>query len=544
MAFGQKKYGSAGSDIAWSGIYNKIATLIILLSSAFWLYYIALQSAFSPLSSDENYMSHIIWMVNTGYRQYYDFHSFHLPFYFWIAHGASIFLSAQADDLSYILAIRLLFSFLAVFYIIFYVALAKKAAIGREPTWQSIVATIPFLGVFLVFGRMLEIRPDAASLWLVNLAWFCILSAALTRDRRRFELLLVAGAIAGITSLGFSARAAVVSLGIALSILLLVVGQRQWRALYMLSAVGLAAVLVAVSALITYPDFIHKVYYAAFVEPRIVMGAVPLSTRLFDPPRMAMMICILGACAGFVVSWRAGRFYFAATSIIACITQIVLILVDPSPFGYVYGYATVPSLVGWLVLGNVKTRFDLGGVSIFLWAAGAALTAAITMACAAYIVVKHRDPPAGSILRIRFDSPLSARTIAALPTERLVTSILNDRRQNIFDDIAVHSALCTRLNGKVLVVPASHPICVPDVSRNWSSFPAIDQGANWPDDRTAAAANRHLFEPDKPVLVIWRTWGIKADAEPPAWISLNLGQCYRRYPGFALLMARCRNASR
>ena len=384
---------------------------------------------------------------------------------------------------------------------------------------------------------MLEIRPDAVSLWLINLAWFCVLGAALTANARRFEVLLVAGALAGLLSLGFSARAAIVSVGLAVAMLVLVVGQRQWRAFYLLAAVGIVAALIAGAAWRMYPAFLYKVYVSAFVETRTMMPVVPLTMRLFLPTRLALIVCILGAFGGFWAAWRAGHRYFAAVAMIAGGTQLALIFLDPSPFEYVYGYATVPCLAGWLILGDRRRR----RVSLFptgLWITGVALTAVLATACAAYGVVKHKDPPAGSNLRLRFDRPLTASAIAAMPTERLVAASFATRRQDIFDDIAIRSALCARLDGKVLVAPPSHPICLADTSRNWSTLPAMTQAtADGRADAAAARSSQHLFEPS-PVLIIWGTWA-DGGAEPPGWIARNLGKCYQRHPGFALLVSHC-----
>jgi len=122
------------------------------LVTGLWVYYFLVQKL--PLISDEAYFTHIFWLLNRGERQYIDFYSHTLPFYFDLIRPLVPF----GDGLGFIYWLR------GVSLLV----LAAYALMVRPVVW-------PYLLMFILFGRMVEIRSDTIGLLLFNIAWLLLL---------------------------------------------------------------------------------------------------------------------------------------------------------------------------------------------------------------------------------------------------------------------------------------------------------------------------------------------------------------------------------
>ena len=82
-------------------IMKPLRTVVLSTAIIAWLYYFLQQKL--PLSADETYFAHIFWLLKQGYRQYVDFYSTHLPFYF---EAIRSFLPSGGGSLGFIWPLR------------------------------------------------------------------------------------------------------------------------------------------------------------------------------------------------------------------------------------------------------------------------------------------------------------------------------------------------------------------------------------------------------------------------------------------------------
>jgi hypothetical protein len=215
--------------------------------------------------------------------------------------------------------------------------------------------------------------------------------------------------------------------------------------------------------------------------------------------------------------------------------QLLLVLSDPAPFQYVYGWALIPTLAGLAPIGEASGH---GHADKRLAYFGLCLAGFLASLSAAYAIVKQQQPPTGSILRLSVDRPMDQGELARISTPKLVSRMISgEGQQLLWNQLSVRSALCRRVNGPVLSVLASHPICLSDTSPDWIDFgwPAMHQGTVLDERRFAAMIGA------RPELFIWGRQSGAARLHEGAIARLR--SCYRSYPGFALLTEQCRKAS-
>lgn len=235
---------------------------------------------------------------------------------------------------------------------------------------------VALLLVFLVVGRMVEVRVDTGGLLLVNAAW------------------AIAAVFAGLALL-FSARAAGMVAVLGLLLLYLAARSRDLvtvRALLLVAgsflAAGLALYLLA-------PESVNMVIRACFLEPsKLLAGRVPLAVRFLAPDRLPLTVLIAG---GLLAGWkllRSSAVELGVVVAVACGAQLLLILLDPSPFQYVYGWAAVPAVLG------IVSASPLVALSLPLVIASGLVSLSV-----AFGLARGEAPPTGSYLRRTFDAP-------------------------------------------------------------------------------------------------------------------------------------------
>jgi hypothetical protein len=204
-----------------------------------------------------------------------------------------------------------------------------------------------------------------------------------------------------------------------------------------------------------------------------------------------------------------------------------LILLDPSPFPYVYGWALLPTLAGLSFADRFK-RLDGRFIVAAVGFAGAASMAALTLP---YPLLKGRQAPTGSNFRVLLDRPLSSSDISKQSTEALVALMISGRfQQSLGNQLAIRQAICKRVQGTVLAVWQNHPICLPDASYYWYElkWPNILAGGEPPQPAPWFEA---IFENCPPEIMIWSVPGGASELNP--WAK-NLLRGYVLYDGFAV----------
>jgi hypothetical protein len=382
-------------------------------------YSFIIRCVIGQLDADERYFSHIVWLLDHGFVQYRDFYSNHLPLYF---HVAALLVHAD-DNLTFVYWLRAL----SLAVIPAYGAMVLVA--GRD---KWVAAAV--LAAFIAFARMSEIRPDTFGLLLMNGAWFL-----LVKKPKRFGL----ATILAVASLLFSARAAVCLAGFGATSL-----YAFWNEPKRMARAALVGSLALVTVLLVTTAFypLREVVGYVFLEPLGLMARVPLTERFLALPDRFSLVA-LTACA--LVVCRRDRVIAGAAA-----TQLVMIAFDPSPFGYVYGWAAVPVAVG-LSRGPALVRV-----------AAATIPATIlAVMIASYWILKGHDAPPGSGLRTTIERPIG--TLDGYTTPQLVGLMIEGRQQALWNSLAIRSAVCKRVRGTVLTVFSSQPICLPDAQYGW-----------------------------------------------------------------------------
>jgi hypothetical protein len=516
-------------------ISDATTTYLLAALLTFWAYYAVVAKLLAPLSFDEIYMAHLLWMMSQGMRPYVDFDTIHLPLFFALLQP---FSSATMKDggLDILIALKFLFALTIPLYVV----LALRAV--QEVDWEAlgrlraVLLTCSIALMYFALGRVTEIRPDLVALVCVNTAWFLLLRASRPSLRRRRMMLMIGASLVAVIALAFSARAGVVAIGLVAAMLYLLYAAKDRRTFIVLVVLG---ALIAASLFAYYvfnSDYVDLVIGSAFGTSRELTPTVPFPVRFTHPPRTMIVLTMVIAFAATVRLWRRRREALDATVLIAIATQFALIVVDPSPFEYVYGYAIVPVLVAWTrlpaSLSGSGVRFSRAVAPLAL----ATITAPLAFASIAYLVVKGHQPPVGSLLRTALDSGITPAKVAAIPTEKLVPLLYTDPPHHLFAQLAIREEICRRIRGPVLAATPSHPICVSDSSRRWHHLlwpPLMDGGGPTPPVESTAA----LFA-RSPTLVIWQIH-ILSNRTPPIWMRRDLSACYRFYGGFAMRAARC-----
>lgn len=426
--------------------------LVQWIAIILWAYFWTVQRLAGSLGADELFFSHMFWLMHQGLHQYTDFYSYHLPTYFWM-------LSPLAgNDVSFVYWLRAT-SLIAV---------TGYCAMTRPLLW-------PFVFMFLIFARMAEIRPDTFGLLLMNAGWFAL-----------FKRRTVLGAVLAGLSLFFSARAAVVGVGFAL-VCLYASDKAQVRKLMLLA---IAAMIVATTAFVIFQHDLAMILRAAFLEPGRVIPRMSMATRFgldrFSTDRLVPLTMITIALLSSLVSYARDRDRDAAIIAGACATQLVLIVFDPAPYEYVYGWAMIPTVRGLLLTGllvNLPSRALLSGAA----AAGAA---AIFAGCMFDHVAHHHAPRTQSAFHLLPD--LSVSPVERMSTPALVAA--SDNPGEIWNQVATRRELCRRIKGRVAALFGFQPICLRDATYEWF-------GVTWHMRTIKRIADRKAAQ-----LLIWGDW--------------------------------------
>ena len=482
--------------------------VLSLAAAGFLLAYWLLHNVFGPLVYDEVYFAHTLWLILSGQAQYVDFYSSHLPTYFTLM--AAILPNSGPLDLGFIWTARMIGVLVLAAYLLILFKLERRRAIQL----------MPLLLVFIILGRMIEIRTDTFGLLLFNGAWAILLSGRSPRN-------IVAASLLAVGGLSFSARAGIMAIGFAMIIALLLYRRRDLKTF--LALVLLATVLAVAGALtwVVNGDYVELLVRSVFLDPAQLFPTVTLGQRLFNPDRAPLVALVVSALFIALAAGRRGiQVEQSAVIAGACVTQLALIAADPSPFAYVYGWSAIPTVVGFALLHElVGTRAKAGVAAL-----GAGLASTLAGLIIAYILVKGHQPPTGSILRLTLDDPIERQELDRLPTEVLVRMMASGERQQLLaNQLKIRRAVCERVRGPVLTVFPYHPICLPDAAYHWYEvqWPGAFAGAS-PEEQAAFAA---MFREARPFLFVWSGPGAPQTLSDQATKALK---GYRVADGFAI----------
>ena len=484
---------------------------LAIAAAAFWTYYYLLHFAWGPLKVDELYFAHVFWLMRQGLEPFTDFYSAHLPFYFWLV-GLAV-PDGAATDLSFVWVLRAS----AVLAALAYPALLYRLDRG------SFVYLLPFLLAFLVWGRMAEIRPDTFGLLLFNFGWWWLLKGG---ERRH---ILLAALFSGL-AVCFSARAAVMGVGMAAACAWLCLSRRDGGTFVRLALLGLGFASAAALFYAVDPARFELMIHSVYLEPSSVMPELTLVQRVLPFNRLILLVLIvaaLGAAALALSRRQAGHRPLVIA--IACATQLILILiVDPSPFQYVYGWAALPTLAGLALIGGVVGERRLHSGLAIIAAAGTAVMLCLSFA---YLVSNGRSPRTGSILRITSDPPVDRGTLTQSTTPQLLAMMVStEGQQALSNQLALLSEICGRIRGPALRIFYAETICLSDMRYDWP-------GLRWAPmfEGVTARGSRSEFErliaERRPELVAWGKQHYRPRLN--AW-GRALLKDYEVYDGFAL----------
>lgn len=477
--------------------------LLAILTSAFAIHYYVLHELLGLLAVDEIYFAHVFWLMRSGQELYTDFYANHLPAYFLLGP----LLPAGGDtDLSFVWVLRAM-GLLAV---------AAYGAMLWSLARRDFPYLLPFLLLFIVFGRMSEIRPDTVGLLLFNAGWWLLLKETSRRN------VLIAAALAGL-ALAFSARAAVMALGMGALMAWLCWHRRDWRTLRTLVGMGAGFFLLIGLAFLAAPQEIGRIVRLVYLDPVAIMPNVPLSLRLLPLDRLLMVLLILIALAAAGLRRSHPR---SPVVLFAGTTQLLLILADPSPYQYVYGWAAIPTLAGLSLLGNSAPQRLHAGLAI-----SSGLLAVLTIS----LSLSGSTPRPGSMLRLTYDAPFGSGELARSSTPELLRiATTSERQQGMWNQLALYGEICRRIPGPVLTKFYANMICQRDALYDWA-------GLQWPpifeDDPSQASrvAFEQLFAEHPPALVAWGKQHYVPKLNP--WGRALLAD-YDIYEGYALKRQR------
>ena len=487
---------------------SPIVKWLTLLAAAFWLHYCLVHDVLGLLTVDEIYFAHVFWLMREGLEPYSDFYSAHLPAYFRIF--GLLIPPAPALDLSFVWILRAVTA----------LAMAAYAVLLFTVSRRHFLFLLPLLLLFFTAGRMVEIRPDTLGLLLFNFGWWWLL-----RGTGRTNILLAA-ACAG-AALFFSARAAVMIVGLAVLLICLCVRRRDFRtfAYLVLMAVGFAAIVALDYA--SDPATFALMVKSVYLDPLALMPDLSLGQRIFAVDRLvllAMIVTALGAALRMLARGVASDEALVVAA--GCVAQLVLIVVDPSPFQYVYGWAAIPTLAGIALLGRIWSR----GLDAGLAFAGSAL-AIVLVSLSLAVAINGRAATPGSILRITYDAPMPKAELQRSATPHLLSMMGSaERQQPLWNQLALLAEICRRVRGPVLAKFYAHPICVRDAHYDWA-------GIKWPPilegevDRGTGPEFEALFAMRPPELVAWGKHHYRPKLTP--W-GRSLLKDYAVYDGFAV----------
>lgn len=486
--------------------------LLALGAAVFWLHYFLVQRVFGLLNIDQVYFAHLFWLIDHGLKPFADVYSAHLPTYFLLL-GPLVQRSSEFD-LGFVWVLKATgVAAAAVYPVLLY-------QMGR----RDFSFLLPFLLLFLIFARMTEIRPDTVGLLLFNAGWWSLLRGS---ERRH---ILVGAALAGLALL-FSARAAVMIVGMAALCAFLCWRAKDAGTFARLVALALGFGAIVLIAYAADPSTFLLMVNAVYLEPAAVMPEVGLAQRLLAPDRLLLVTLIVAALAAAVVTLRRDRSDHRALVVAAaCLTQLALILVDPSPYQYVYGWAALPALAGLSLLGRwsvPRLHAALGALAFVL--AGSLLWVSLASYAA------NGTPLPGSFFRLSYDAPFATGELARAPTPRLLAMMVStERQQALWNQIDLLSEVCRRIREPALTRFYANPICLGDRTHDWPGlkWPAVFEGDTSPRSRREF---EELFAARPPKLVAWGRQHYRPRLNP--WGRRLLHE-YDIYDGFAVRRER------
>jgi hypothetical protein len=474
---------------------------LAILAAVFAVHYYVLHELLGLLAVDEIYFAHVFWLLRHGLDLYTDFYANHLPTYFALL---GPFLPAGGDsDLTFVWVLRSTCLLAAAAYVGMLWTLSRR----------DFLYLLPFLFLFLAFGRMTEIRPDTIGLLLFNAGWWLLL-----KDHSRRNI-LIAALLAG-AALTFSARAAIMAVGMGLLMTWLCTVRRDWTTLKLLVAIGIAFFGLIGLAYAVLPERIGTIVRFVYLDPIEIMPKIPLSARLLPIDRLLMTALTAIALVAALIRRSEARAQVVA---FGCATQLVLIVIDPSPFQYVYGWAAIPTLAGLSLIGDrFPDRLHLGLVSV---------SAALALFAAGLALGGPTQRP-GSMLRLTYDRPFGAELAKASTPELLRLATTTERQQGLWNQLALYSEICHRVPGPVVTKFYANMICQRDSLYYWARLPPILE-----DDLSIAtrAEDERLFATHPPALVAWGKQHYRPRLNP--WGRALLAD-YDVYDGYALKRQR------
>jgi hypothetical protein len=487
---------------------SPIAKGLAILASAFWIHYLLVHEILGPLTVDEIYFAHVFWLMREGLEPYADFYSAHLPAYFDILSLAVP--SAPALDLSFVWTLRAVSAAVIAIYAVLLFQLGRR----------DFLFLLPLLLLFVSLGRMAEIRPDTFGLLLFNIAWWQLL-----RGTERKNILLAA-AFSG-AALFFSARAAVMIVGMGLLCAFLCARRKDAAtfAYLVLMAIGFGALVLIAYAV--DPGGFSLMVRSVYLDPIALMPDLSLGQRVLAADRFILLALILVALAAAALEiFRGSAREIGVVVAAACLTQLALVAVDPSPFQYVYGWSALPVLAGIALLG----RYSVPALHAGLAFAGSALALGLASLSVAH-AASGRAPRPGSILRLTYDAPLARDELRRAATPALMTMMSRmDRQQGLWNQLALLTEICRRVRGPVLAKFYAHPICVRDSRHDWAGlkWPPLLEGEG---DPALKAQFEALIAAHPPQLVAWGKQHYSPELTP--W-GRSLLRDYTVYDGFAV----------
>jgi hypothetical protein len=309
--------------------------------------------------------------------------------------------------------------------------------------------------------------------------------------------------------------------------LVLAARSREWAGVRRLLYVGALFVGAGVVVYAVAPDWIALVIRYCFVEPSKLLGVgMPVYDRVLALDRLPLTAMIAGGLLAGVLLMRRSQAERGLIVAAACAAQLLMVLLDPAPYQYVFGWAAVPAVVGLVSVSRLLALFF-----------PASIAAALLSLSVGHGLVTGEAPPTASWYRLTFDATLDQRDIARLPTADLVALLVTDRQQkNLVSQLRVRSEVCRRLGGTTLALYDTHPVCLPDAMFYWTvlRWPALAEG----DRPTQLALTPdefwHTLLAARPSVIIWaHRW-----APPPALLPASrqkLACCYEIHDGFAVL---------
>lgn len=478
--------------------------LLAIFAAAFAFHYYILHELLGLLAVDEVYFAHVFWLMRQGLDLYSDFYANHLPTYFHLL--MPVLPAGGPADLTFVWVLRATGA----------LALAAYVAMLWTLSRRDFLYLLPVLLLFVVLGRMAEIRPDTIGLLLFNAGWWLLL-----KDTGRRNMLLAA-ALAGLALL-FSARAAVMAVGMGALMAWLCAGRRDWRTFLSLAGIGVGFFALVGALYLADRQGFALMVRLVYLEPIAIMPDVPAWLRLLPIDRLLMVLLILIALLAAAVRGRERR---AQVVLFACVTQFLLILVDPSPYQYVYGWAVIPVLAGLSMLGDRRPERLHQALAI-----GSSSLAAVAI----ILSVSGPTPRAGAMLRLTYDRPFANGELARASTPRLLQmATRSERQQGVWNQLALFSEICRRQPGPVLTKFYANMICQKDALYDWA-------GLQWPpifEDDLATASREEferLFAERPPALVAWGKQHYVPRLDP--WGRALLAE-YDIYEGYALRRQR------